>query len=1010
MTLSSKKHRHLKAYLILCLGIGAFASVPSMHAQNVSKISHNDESATIKGVVTDSSGEPIVGASVIEIGTANGAATDINGEFQIKASRNARIRISYIGYATQEVEAVPGKQLDIVLKESGLALDDVVVVGYGTQRKVDLTGSVVRADLNSLKHSPNSNILQSLQGTVPGLNLGITTTAGGTPDISIRGNNTLNGSRDILVVLDGIIYTNSLSSLNPEDIESIDVLKDASSTAVYGAQAANGVLLITTKKGAQGKPRISLTTSYTLSNPTHDYRPMNRDEYMDEMRAFYYKDAFMGPDYRTPNPDFDVVAKLPDSALRDGYAAGNDYSWWDEGTQKGHLWETRLSISGGNDVSDYFISYSHTDQSGFIKNDDFKRNSVRINLNTHLAPWWKVGVQAFGSFVNQDGAEPDLVTLIHQSPLITPYDENGKIKPFPFNTLDQNPFMGSDIDDYERHNYFSGVVTTEIKFPLKGLSYRLNYGANYRIDKHNRANEYGYNLQGEAYKNFADFFDYTLDNILSYSNTFGNHHVDATLLYGASEREYSYTQALSQGFTRLTLGFNSLEQGTNQYAKSDAWKESLNYQMARFSYRFMSKYLITGTIRRDGFSGFASNNKYATFPSVALGWIITEEDFFKVPCINYLKLRAGYGVSGNQTSRYKSQSRVLSELRYIFGDGGTPVIGQEMSALGNNDLKWEKSKGYNLGLDFSLFHQRLTGAIEFYNTTTNDLLYDVVIPNITGFSSISSNIGKIRNRGFELSLTSQNIISKDFSWSSTLAFSTNSNKIITLTGEDNDGDGKEDNNIASNLFIGHSIGTVYGYKVDGIYQLGDENIPEGFNPGNYRIVDTDGDGNITPDDRVILGKTEPAFRISLMNNLRYKNLSLSFLINAVQGGKDGYLGANSSSLIRDDNNMRWNHLNAFDYWSPSNPGATYARSDKTPRITPTVYEDRSFVRLQDVQLTYSFPKSILSKCRLSNLDVFFSAKNLVTITNWHGWDPEANSTYWGRPVMRSFSFGLSVTY
>ncbi len=214
MTLSSKKHRHLKAYLILCLGIGAFASVPSMHAQNVSKISHNDESATIKGVVTDSSGEPIVGASVIEIGTANGAATDINGEFQIKASRNARIRISYIGYATQEVEAVAGKQLDIVLKESGLALDDVVVVGYGTQRKVDLTGSVVRADLNSLKHSPNSNILQSLQGTVPGLNLGITTTAGGTPDISIRGNNTLNGSRDILVVLDGIIYTNSLSSLN----------------------------------------------------------------------------------------------------------------------------------------------------------------------------------------------------------------------------------------------------------------------------------------------------------------------------------------------------------------------------------------------------------------------------------------------------------------------------------------------------------------------------------------------------------------------------------------------------------------------------------------------------------------------------------------------------------------------------------------------------------------------------------------------------------------------------
>lgn len=963
----------------------------------------------VKGRVTDMSGEPLIGATVMQGGTANGVATDIDGNFTLKVNGPATLQVTYVGYATQKFKVSGPTSLDIKMSEDRTNLEEVVVVGYGTQRKVDLTGSVVRADLNSLKHSPNSNILQSLQGTVPGLNLGISTTAGGSPDISIRGSNTLNGSKDILIVLDGIIYTNSLSSINPEDIESIDVLKDASSTAVYGAQAANGVLLITTKKGAQGKPRITFTSSYTISNPTHDYRPMNRDEYMDEMRAFYYKDAYMAPDYTTLNPDFDVVAKLPDLALREGYAAGNDYSWWDEGTQKGHLWETRVSISGGNDVTDYFISYGHTDQAGFIKNDNFKRNSVRINLNTHLAPWWKVGVQAFGSFVNQDGAEPDLTTLIHQSPLITPYDENGKIKPFPFNTLDQNPFMGSDIDDYERHNYFSGIVTTEIKFPLKGLTYRLNYGANYRIDKHNRANEYGYNLQGEAYKNFSDFFDYTLDNILSYSNTFGNHHVDATLLYGASEREYSYTQALAQGFTRLTLGFNSLEQGTNQYSKSDAWKESLNYQMARLSYRFMSKYLITGTIRRDGFSGFASNHKYATFPSVALGWIITEEDFFKVPCITYLKLRAGYGISGNQTSRYKSQSRVLSEIRYIFGDGGTPVIGQEMSALGNNDLKWEKSKGYNLGLDFSLFNQRLTGAVEFYNTTTNDLLYDVVIPNITGFSRISSNIGKIRNRGFELSLTSQNIQTKDFSWSSTLAFSTNSNKIITLTGEDNDGDGKEDNNIASNLFIGHSIGTVYGYKVDGIYQLNDE-IPEGFHPGNYRIVDTDGDGSITPDDRVILGRTEPAYRISLMNNLRYKNFTLSFLINAVQGGKDGYLGSNSSSLIRDDNNMRWNHLNAYDYWSPSNPDATYARSDKTPRITPTVYEDRSFVRLQDVQLTYSLPKSLISKCRLSNFDVFFSAKNLVTLTGWHGWDPEANSTYWGRPVMRSFSFGLSITY
>lgn len=963
----------------------------------------------VSGQITDSSGEPLVGATVIQSGTSNGVATDIDGKFRLRVSGQPTLQVSYVGFSTQRHKVSGPVTLNIKMSEDRTNLDEVVVVGYGTQRKVDLTGSVARADLNSLRRSPNSNILQSLQGTVPGLNLGIATTAGGSPEISIRGNNTLSGSRDILVVLDGIIYTNSLSSLNPDDIESIDVLKDASSTAVYGAQASNGVILITTKKGTSSKPRISLTSSYSFSNPTHNYRPMNRSEYVDHIKALYYDQAYLAPDYTVPNPDFDVESKIPDQAARDGYAAGNDYSWWDSGTQTAHMWETKVSLSGGNEVTDYFISYGHTDQAGFIKNDNFKRNSVRINLNTHLAPWWKVGVQAFGSFINQDGAEPNLSTIINTNPLVKPYDDNGNMIAYPLSTIDPNPLMGFYFDDYERHNYFGGVVTTEIKLPLKGLSYRLNYGVNYRIDKHNRSNEYGYNLQGEAYKNFSDFYDYTLDNILSYNNSFGNHHVDATLLYGASERQYSYTSALSQGFTRMTLGFNSLEQGTNQYAKSDAWEEKLNYQMARLSYRFMSRYLITGTIRRDGFSGFASNHKYATFPSVAVGWILTEEDFFKVPCINYLKLRAGYGVSGNQTSRYKSQSRVLSELRYIFGDGATPVIGQEMSALGNNDLKWEKSKGYNIGLDFSLFHQRLTGAVEFYNTTTNDLLYDVVIPTTTGFSSISSNIGKIRNRGFELSLTSHNIMNKDFNWSTTLTFSTNSNKIITLTGEDNDGDGKEDNNIASNLFIGHSIGTVYGYKVDGIYQL-DDDIPEGFHPGNYRIIDTNDDGQITPDDRVILGKTEPTCRIGLMNNITYKNFHLSFLFNSVIGDKKSYLAANSSSMIRDDNNLRWNHPAEADYWSPSNPGSLYARSTKSPKITPTVYENRTFVRLQDVNLAYTFPKSILNTCHLSNLEVFFSAKNLFTITGWHGNDPEASSNYWGRPVMRSFSFGLNITY
>lgn len=510
-------------------------------------------------------------------------------------------------------------------------------------------------------------------------------------------------------------------------------------------------------------------------------------------------------------------------------------------------------------------------------------------------------------------------------------------------------------------------------------------------------------------KSIPATIDYTIDNILAYNATFGEHHIDATLLYGASERKYDYTKALGQGFTRMTLGYNSLEQATTRYVYSDAWREALCYQMARVSYRLMDQYLITGTVRRDGFSGFAANNKYATFPSIALGWIISEEPFFKIPWIDYLKLRGGYGISGNQTSRYKSLSTVASEIRYIFGDGGKPVIGQEISALGNSNLKWEKTAGINLGLDFTILGQRLTGSVEYYSTTTKDLLYDVALPDITGFSKIASNLGKIKNKGFEFILTSKNIQTSDFKWTTSLNFSTNSNKIVTLTGEDNDGDGIEDDNISSNLFIGQPISAVYGYVVDGIYQLGDD-IPAGFYPGNYRIVDMTGEGEITPEDRVILGKGDPAYRFGIMNTLEYKNFTLSFFINSVQGGKDGYLAANSSSLVRDQNNLRWNRISAWDYWSPRNPDAVYARSISTPKITPTVYEDRSFVRLQDVSLSYAFPKSVTNKVGLNEIDLFFSGKNLLTFTKWHGWDPEAGSTYSDRPVMRSFSFGVSLTY
>lgn len=969
----------------------------------------------ISGRILDAAGEPIIGATIKEKGHSNGTITDLDGNFALDILQNSELEVSYIGYNTQVIKPNLSKPMTINLKEDVETLSEVVVVGYGTMKKSDLTGSVASANLKDFENAPNTNIAQVLQGTVPGLNIGQSTTTGATPDISIRGENTISGNNSVLIVLDGIIYTSSLSSINPNDIASIDVLKDASATAVYGAQAANGVLLITTKKGKEGKTRLNFSSSYTFSNPTKNLHPMNRAEYLQFTKDFWYDKAYMGPDYTTPNPDFNVADYLPDtpmldSSQPDGISA-TDYDWWDAGTQTGHIFENRLSASGGNGKMAYLLSYENTNQAGFIKNDDFKRNSIRINLDITPNTWLKFGMQSFASFVNQDGAEPSIFGLMTESPLISPYDENGDIKPYPFQTLDENPLMGSNVSDKERHNYFFANVYAEVKLPIKGLTYRINYGNNYRIDNHYYASVYGASLTGDAYKNHTEYYDYTVDNILNYKQEFGKHSVGATLLYGVSERKYDTTKADAQNFSRLTLGYNNLSLGTNQYTTSGAWDEALLYQMGRINYKYDNRYLFTATVRRDGYSGFAKNNKFAIFPSVALAWNVNQEKFFHAKWIDQLKVRAGWGISGNQTTRYKSLSKVTMSSSYVFGDGGLTEIGQKVSTMANSDLKWEKTEGINFGLDFAVLNSRINGTLDVYFNTTRDLLYDLAIPTITGFSKVSTNIGKLHNKGIEFTITSRNIISKNFEWSTTFNISSNSNKIISLTGEDNDGDGKEDDLVASNLFIGKSLQSIYNYKLNGIWQLSDD-IPTGYHPGNYRIVDTDDDGEITVNDRMILGKKTPAYRFGILNTFRYKSFNLSFFINSIQGGHNGYLQANNETLVRGDTNARrWNRMSelAKDYWSPNNPNATYSRSIQGGTIGGTQYQSRSFVRLQDFSLGYTFPKTWVSAIGLENLNFFFSGKNLITITKWKGWDPEAGSGYGGRPVLRSFSLGLNLT-
>jgi TonB-dependent starch-binding outer membrane protein SusC len=987
------------------------------------------QARVVQGTITDESKSPMIGVNVVIKGTTIGTITNNDGKYSITApSSDAVLVFSFIGYQNTEITVGDQSSIDVQLVLDLVSLDDVVVIGYGIAKKSDLTGSVASANIKDFEKSPNTNFVQSLQGAVPGLNIGQVTSAGATPDIQIRGKNTISGYTSVLIVIDGII-SGDLSSINPADIESVDILKDASATAVYGAQAANGVMLITTKKGKAGKARISMSSSYSFQNPTHNYATMNREQYLIFLKNLLYEQAYTQESgYTVENENFNIALSLPETYMTnsDGSISATDFDWWGTCTRPASIFENKLSVSGGTDAISYLVSYGNTNQKNFLLNDNFKRNSIRVNLDANVLPWWKMGVQSNGSFVNQDGSEPSLWELYSMNPLASGYNSDGTINPSPMEMARSNPLRGSNISDKERHNYFVGNLYSEFQLPIKGLTYRINYGNKYTVNTHYQASPYGNSLTGEAYKTFSTSYDYTVDNIVNYSKDIGQHNIAATLVYGIKKYEYSYTKADATQFTNLTLGYNSLELGTNQFTTSDANDNSSLYQMARVNYKYSDRYLLTATIRKDGYSGFAANHKSALFPSMALGWIVSNENFFKsISFVNYLKLRGGYGVNGNfpykdWSTSYVSLAKVSTSSGYIYGDGGTSVIRQELSTLENKDLKWERTVGTNFGLDFHFLNDRIQGSVDAYKTKTKDLLYSVALPSITGFTQITSNVGEIQNKGIEFSITSHNVVTKDFEWVTIFNFSSNKNKVVELTGS---GD-----MITSGLFIDQPLSAVYGYQVDGIYQVGDE-IPNGYYLGNYKIHDENGDGAITTDDRKILGKTDPAYRFSIMNKLSYKGISFSFFINSVQGGKDGYLGENTYTLLRDNTARGCNHLNEFskNVWSPLNPDGVYSSSTAQGSIVPIRYEDRSFIRLQDVSLGYDLPKKIISSIGFENINIYVSGKNLLTFTKWHGWDPEANNgtvrpigrssdinksgdDYEGRPVMRSFTFGINVTF
>ena len=988
---------------------------------------------TISGQVTDlSTGEPLPGVNILAKSTSTGTVTDIDGNYRLTvADEVITLVFSSIGYETLE-EVISGRStIDLSLAPDIQSLSEVVVVGYGTQEKSDLTGSVARADIESFRESPNVSIAQSLQGTVPGLNIGQVSAAGDNPSIAIRGSSTINGNQDVLIVVDGIIYTGGLNDLNPNDIEAIDVLKDPSSKAIFGAQAANGVILVTTKSGTKSsKPVFNYTGSYTTQTPSNELTLMNREQFIQRAFDVDWEASYLEPEFTELRPDWTYADVVTNPELRAGFENGTDYDWWDNATNPGYITDHNLSVRGTSGEVSYYLSGGYTKQQGFIINDEYERITARINIDNNILDWLTIGAQTFGSFSDHSGDSPDLNDVARIPPLVQARDEDGELILNPNGSNITNPFLASAADDFDNRNSLFGNFYVDVDAPfLEGLNYRLNFGNNYSWERRYNSNVFDNGAAGGATKENNSRYDWTLDHILNYKKTFGDKHsLDVTLVAGQRERSYEETEAIGSNYSSLRLSYNDLSLATIQNITSSAWEESFLYQMARINYEFNYRYLITATVRRDGFSGFAENEKVALFPSVGLGWIVSEEEFMDVSWLDNLKLRASYGRNGNLVNRYASLAVLNTYAAYVFGDGGTTLFGQEVENLANPNLTWETTTGFNYGVDFSLLSNRLSGSIDYYRTTTNDLIFDVSIPEITGFEEITSNVGEVDNRGIEVALNGRPLQSSNFIWNVSFNIAANRNEIVSLIGLDADGDGQEDDLQASGLFIGESIRSIYDYESAGIIQLGEE-APEGFLVGTHRIVDQNGDGVIDPNDRTILGREEPAYRFGILNEFTYKDFTLRFFLNAVQGGNNGYLGRNTGDSfgVGEGDQIRRNNLwNEYDYWTPANPDARYPRLDQGAATNYIYYGDRSFIRLQDITLAYRFNSNLLDDIGFRNMKIFVSGKNLLTWTDWQGWDPEIDRQRRsngeleeesrgsfnanGRPVLRGVSVGIDLSF
>jgi len=1036
-----KEKLSLKALLTRCLKKlfpELKSAIPVVLLLLSANLSGMDQQLIISGTVTDASeGNPMPGVNIVIRGTTLGVLTGLDGKYSLQVpDQNAVLVFSFIGYNTLE-EAVAGRTtINVALAAATTELDEVIVTGYGTQKKSDLTGSVVRVTMDEKASLANLNLSQALSGATAGVNVQGTGLAGTDPNLSIRGQTSLSASDAPLIVLDGIIYNGSISNINVSDVESVDILKDASAAAVYGSRSANGVMLITTKKGKTEKPLISFNMYYGYQDMTNNpMRVMNAEEYAVRLTDYYYQqdlytwyktkpESATGKPVRPDITDRNIVAaRLRTQEERDNYLAGNAINWVDQVMRTAPIQNYNLSMSGKSEKSNYYVSASYTNEDGILKNDDFSRLTLHSNVESKITDWLTVGLNSSYSFRDYSGLEANLSNARACSPLANNkigqpnfdmYLTGEAYMPYPLNNL--------YVTHTDTRNDLLLTGNSRITVPwVKGLTYEFNYSNNLYTRKYNRfypsTVPEGSGNKGQAYKIPSEERNWIYNNIVTYLRTFGNHQINATLLYSQEGRNAENSTINAQGFDNPVLGYNNVGLGTTVSVGSTAWKENSISYMARLNYTFMNRYLLTATYRRDGFSGFGPAKKFANFPSVSLGWVISDESFMSdLNKLLYLKLRTSYGENGNQgIGRYSSFSRMTADS-YVFGPATSIAV--YPSSLGNASLAWEKTASYNIGIDFGLFNRRISGSLDLYKAQTTDVLVRRALPPTTGYSSVWTNIGAIDNKGIELELSSINLTGQ-LGWETNFVFSLNRDKISKLYGDKNDQD------IGNSWFVGESITSIYDYEMaGGVWTEAELYAGQTYNnwyPGQFKYVDQNGDGVIEPNnDRKIIGYRTPSFRFSINNTLTYKNFALTVFINSIQGGKK-YFQLDNAGITnvawRSDDVLRINASAVRPYWTPDNGVNNATGVYNSPAVTSGIYESRSFVRLQDVSLSYTFGTQLLNRMKVQALQVYIASKNPYIWTQWSGWDPEVvgwnasdGNTNTNTPLMRNITAGFRITF